>query len=115
MQSRLQPLAGEGVSTALVCAATRREPHDRPSHPACASRAAALGRGAVRAGRLLARGELPLGRADLLARQSPAARAPQAGARQAATAGALGDDTGAELRLCPPESADPRARSQRAV
>jgi hypothetical protein len=52
--------------------------------------------------RLLARGELPLGRADLSARQSSARIPAEARTYQTPFAGALGHDTGIELSLRPP-------------
>ena len=63
--------------------------------------------------RLVARRELPLGRADLPARQPAAARAAAARARQAAAARPLGHDAGAEPRLRAPEPRDPAARPER--
>ena len=68
---------------------------------------------AARDRRLLARGQLPLGRADLPARQPAAARAAAARAHQAAPARPLGHDARAQLHLRPPQPADPRARPQR--
>ena len=59
--------------------------------------------------RLLARGELPLGRADLPARQPAAARAAAPRARQAAAARPLGHHAGAELRLRAPQPRHPRS------
>ena len=64
-------------------------------------------RGAAPARRLVACGELPVGRADLPARQPAAARAAAPRARQAAPARALGDDARAELRLRAHEPRDP--------
>ena len=61
----------------------------------------------------MARGQLPVGRADLPARQPAAARAAGARARQAAAARPLGHDPGPELHLRPPQPGDPRARPQR--
>ena len=63
--------------------------------------------------RLLARRELPLGRADLPARQPAPARAAAARARQAAAARPLRHDAGAEPRLRAPEPRDPRPRPER--
>ena len=55
----------------------------------------------------LARRQLPVGRADLPARQPAAARAAAAGARQAAAARALGHHPGPELPLRAHEPRDP--------
>ena len=63
--------------------------------------------------RLVARGELPLRRPDLPARQPAAARAAARRARQAAPARPLGHDARAELHLRPPEPRHPRARPRR--
>ena len=63
--------------------------------------------------RLLAGRELPVGRADLPARQPAAARAAAARARQAAPARPLGHDARPELRLRPPEPGDHPARPER--
>ena len=63
--------------------------------------------------RLLARGELPLRRADLPARQPAAARAAAARAHQAAAARPLRHDAGPEPDLRAPEPRDPRARPER--
>src|SRR6266550_1535816 len=57
----------------------------------------------AQAGRLLACGELPLGRADLSLRQSAAEAAAQARAHQTAPARPLGHDAGIELHLRSPE------------
>ena len=57
--------------------------------------------------RLLARGQLPVGRADLPARQPAAARAAARRARQAAAARPLGHDARAEPPLRAPEPGDP--------
>ena len=65
--------------------------------------------------RLLARGELPFGRADLSEGQSAARGAAQARTYQAAFAGALGHDAGVELSLCPPQPADQGERSEHDV
>ena len=72
-----------------------------------------LGTRSSAARRVLARGELPLGRADLPARQPAAARAAPRGARQAAPARPLGHDAGPEPHLRPPQPGDPRARPRR--
>ena len=53
--------------------------------------------------RLLAGGQLPVGRPDLSLRQSAAQEAAEAGARQAAAARPLGHHAGTELHLRPPE------------
>ena len=63
--------------------------------------------------RLVARGELPVGRPDLPARQPAAARAAAPRARQAEAARPLGDHPGAELPLRAHEPRDPRARPRR--
>ena len=63
--------------------------------------------------RVLARGELPVGRPDLPARQPAAPRAARRGARQAAPARPLGHDARPELHLRPPEPRDPGARPRR--
>jgi len=55
-------------------------------------------------GRLLARGQLPHGRADLPSPQPAPARAADARRRQAAPARSLGDDARAQLRLRPSQS-----------
>ena len=70
-------------------------------------------RAARPAERLLARGQLPVGRPDLPARQPAAAPAARARARQAAAARALGHHARAELRLRAHEPRDPRARPER--
>ena len=59
--------------------------------------------------RLVARGELPVGRPDLPARQPAAARAAAPRARQAAPARPLGHHARAELHLRAPQPRDPRA------
>ena len=64
--------------------------------------------------RLLARRELPVGRADLPARQPAAARAADARARQAAAARPLGHDAGPEPALRAHEPRDP-ARDLNAI
>src|SRR6266478_9241007 len=51
-------------------------------------------------GRLLAGGQLPLGRPDLSVGQSALAAATETRAYQAAAAGPLGDDAGLEPHLC---------------
>ena len=60
---------------------------------------------------LVARRQLPVGRADLPAEQPPAAHAAVARRRQAASARALGHHARAELHLRPPQPSDPRARA----
>ena len=71
-----------------------------------------VARSASEDARLLARGELPVGRADLSAGQSAARIAAHARAHQAASAGPLGHDAGIELSLRPPEPADQGERSE---
>ncbi len=56
--------------------------------------------------RLVAGGQLPVGRADLPDGQPAAARAAAARAREAAAARPLGHDPGTELRLRPPQPGD---------
>ena len=63
--------------------------------------------------RLLARGELPLGRADLPARQPAAPRAAALRAREAAPARAFRDDARPEPDLGAPEPRDPRPAAAR--
>ncbi len=60
----------------------------------------------------MARRELPVGRPDLPARQSAAARAARARARQAAAARPLRHDTRAQPALRAPEPRDPGARPE---
>ena len=60
---------------------------------------------------MVARGQLPVGRADLPARQPAPARAAPARARQAAPARPLGDDPRPELPLRAHEPGDPGARA----
>ena len=60
----------------------------------------------------LACGKLSLRWPDLPVRQRSAEEAPETGAYQATTAWALGNDTGTELYLCPPESPDQTASSE---
>ena len=61
-------------------------------------------------GPLVARGELPVGRADLPDGQPAAARAAAPRAREAAAARPLGHDPGPELHLRPPQPRDHGAR-----
>ena len=77
----------------------------------CRRQAARRGASAPR--RVLARGELPLRRPDLPARQPAAARAARGRAREAAAARPLRHVAGAEPRLRAPEPGDPRARPER--
>ena len=60
--------------------------------------------------RILARGELPERRPDLPPRQSPPARAAEAGAHQAAPAGSLRDGARAQPGLRPPQPRHPQPR-----
>ena len=80
-----------------------RRPHRRGSHHRARDREAVWEaddeRHAPQDGRVLARRELPVRRADLPARQPAPARAAALRARQAAPARPLGDDAGAQLRL----------------
>ena len=62
--------------------------------------------------RLLARGQLSLGRPDLPLRQSDAARAAETGSRQTAGGRALGHDARAEFHLCSSQPNDQAARSR---
>src|SRR5262249_38744388 len=62
--------------------------------------------------RLLACGELPVRRTDLLVRQSALEEAAQQGAREASASGPLGNDTGSEFLVRPLESPYPETRSQ---
>jgi hypothetical protein len=92
---------------------TPEEPsHDVVVHPGPAP---AQRRGPRTARRLLARGQLPVRRADLPAGQPAAARTAAGRARQAAAAGALGHDARAEPDLRAHEPADPGARPERAL
>ncbi len=72
-------------------------------------------RGPARDRRLLARRELPDGRPDLPARQSAAARAAAARARETSAARPLGHEPGPQLRVCAPQPHHPRARHEHAV
>src|SRR5262249_33884759 len=63
--------------------------------------------------RLLARGELSFRRPDLPLRQSVAARTAQTRTRQAAPAGALGNDSRTQFHLCALQPADQKKRPER--
>ena len=81
---------------------------DAPAGPLAA-------RGAAADRLVVARRELPLGRADLPARQCAAARAARPRARQAPPARPLGHDTRPQSHLGAPQPAHRRARPQRAL
>ena len=87
----------------------------RPSTSFAAPTEGLLGRRRAAHRRLVAGGQLPVGRPDLPDGQPAAARAAAARARQAAAARALGHDARAELRLRPPQPGDHGARPRHDV
>ena len=91
--------------------ASPTSPHQRPARDTDHS----LTRRAGADRRLLARGQLPLGRPDLPARQPAAPRAARGRAREAAAARPLRDDARPQLRLRAPEPRDLKARDLSAI
>src|SRR5262249_10236625 len=84
--------------------------------PRCAtgdSSAGAVPRRAPRDRRLLARGQLLVGRTDLSLREPVAARAAQGRAHQAAASRPLGHDAGPKFHLRTPQPVDQEVRSER--
>src|SRR5215510_3228099 len=96
-----------------ACVTIRRQnkswPGGRISH---GDTAAVVNEGAGGDRRVLARGELPVGRADLSVRQSPAQGAAEHPSHQAPPARPLRDDSRDQSHLRPPESGDPCPESE---
>src|SRR5579872_220824 len=88
---------------------TRPAPKNDPGHR---HEKRSLGRKAEANRRLLARGELSFGRADLSPRQSPFERAAGAPAHQAAPVGALGNHAGSKFYLRAPQPHHSGLRSE---
>ena len=97
-----KPFSGRGQ---LISRAQAREERTRSWPKRCRARKGT-------AGRLLARGQLPVGRPDLSLRQPAAEGAADQGAHQAAAARPLGHDARPELHLRPPQPRDQEARPQ---